>query len=535
MQNIVGTQVHDEILRLLDRAERVVVLVSPFIRPWPELRRALARAVARGVGIEVITRGPRGAPDPAEMGIFEDLEATIREVPGLHLKAYLSEREAIHTSVNLTRESVGKSMESSLRFDRTADADGWSQLFEVWQKTWDDAERAGEGEPMSADSIFLDPRARSDAGDLGAREHHRYCIVCGTTASTDGDIVVCLRCRAGAIAADREPWDVSGSHCARCNGPYRHARPERPFCDGCYRDEQALLARRPARWFVSGASRTIEVWRTERGDRDLLDGAGTASTKAVARRWGVQMSRGGWLRAAFTAATSKPAPLWVAAMPGEGVDVGNLDGVVVERVPTRQLPECREAPSFSTSGARHLAFAAYDEPQSPAFWTSAQPICAWSGDLPRRTDAAGVTTPEWVWRAVLGSRQSFPPGIAVEAGRAHLIVRMELVVPVDLRGRWRQAVDSLLPWLLAGLHSYEEADIREWLGRADPKALERIVGALTSPAPLGPARLIRSQKGTITDLPHRSDRVAAVRVAITEGDKWSVKAEVSTARKVGVH
>lgn len=109
------------------------------------------------------------------------------------------------------------------------------------------------------------------------------------------------------------------------------------------------------------------------------------------------------------------------------------------------------------------------------------------------------------------------------------------MVPVDLRSRWRQAVDSLLPWLLAGLHSYEEADIREWLVRADPKALERIVVALTSPAPLGPAKLIRSQKGTVTDLPHRSDRVAAVRVAITEGDKWSVKAEVSTARKVGVH
>ena len=134
MQNFVGTQVHDEILGLIDRAARIVVLVSPFVRPWPELRRALARAVCRGVSISLITRGPNGGPSTEDLDVFEQLEADVKEVPVRHLKAYLSEKEALHTSVNLTRQSVGKSVESSLLFDREQDAEGWAQVYEIWRK-----------------------------------------------------------------------------------------------------------------------------------------------------------------------------------------------------------------------------------------------------------------------------------------------------------------------------------------------------------------------------------------------------------------
>lgn len=99
------------------------MLVSPFVQMWPELRRALARAVARGVSITLITRGPRGRPRGEDLLVFEELEAKIMEVTALHLKAYLSEREALHTSVNLTRQSLDQSLESSLLFDRKTDRD----------------------------------------------------------------------------------------------------------------------------------------------------------------------------------------------------------------------------------------------------------------------------------------------------------------------------------------------------------------------------------------------------------------------------
>lgn len=94
MQTIVGTRAHDDIVRLIDSAERIVVLISPFIEVWPGLRRAVARAVSRGVHLTVITRGPRG-PSEEDMAVFYELDAEILEVPGLHLKAYLSEKAAL--------------------------------------------------------------------------------------------------------------------------------------------------------------------------------------------------------------------------------------------------------------------------------------------------------------------------------------------------------------------------------------------------------------------------------------------------------
>lgn len=127
MQNIVGTRIHDEILGIIDPAQGGVILVSPFVKMWPELRGAMARAVARGVNLSLITSGPKGGPRDENLAIFSERESEVRVVPDLHLKAYLTEKEAIRTSVNLTRQSVDRSLESSRRFDRGEDPDGWSE------------------------------------------------------------------------------------------------------------------------------------------------------------------------------------------------------------------------------------------------------------------------------------------------------------------------------------------------------------------------------------------------------------------------
>ena len=143
MPVIVSSRIHDDIVGLIDGADRVVVLISPFIEPWPDLVRAVARAVARGVHLTVITRGPWG-PSETAMAAFVELEAEILEVPGLHLKAYLSEKAALDGSVNLTKGSLGRSLDHAKRYERSVHRDGWNDVFEIWQRAVDDHTRVND-------------------------------------------------------------------------------------------------------------------------------------------------------------------------------------------------------------------------------------------------------------------------------------------------------------------------------------------------------------------------------------------------------
>ena len=536
MDSIVGTRIHDEILALIDRAEGGVVLVSPFVKMWPELRRALARAVARGVRVELITRGPNGAPRDEDLAVFADLEAEIKQVPHLHLKAYLSEKEALHTSANLTREALDKALESSLLFRRSEDPQGWNSVCEIWHKTLDDLERVDRWDPGEFELRLTETlRARADRGDEVARKEHRYCISCGNTASNEADQVVCLRCRAAAIAADRDPDDVRGGRCARCNGAWRLGSVSKPFCDGCYRAELSAYARRPARWYVHGTTGTIEAWTRLDGQKGSHVGLHQDAANAVARRWDVLMKRGDWLAATLTAATAKPVSLWATALPDSRLLTEALAGVVIERVPTKATPLCKDLPDFPRQQALHVAFATLAASPTTTYWASTRVVAAWDTALPRHDDPKQLAAPGWLLRMMLAPRKQLATLDTVDPGRSHVSIDLVLAMPADLRTRWREAAGWFIQVLLSALHSYEAQDVRSWLAGAEPKTLDTIVADLGGPAPFGPAKLIRDARGQVRDVPHRSDRLAAIRVKVEPGDGWHVKAAVSTVKPLPVN
>ncbi|MDP2314365.1 MAG: hypothetical protein Q8P41_15800 [Pseudomonadota bacterium] len=77
--------------------------------------------------------------------------------------------------------------------------------------------------------------------------------------------------------------------------------------------------------------------------------------------------------------------------------------------------------------------------------------------------------------------------------------------------------------------------MRQWLKQGAPKTVDAIVRSLTGPAPLGPAGMSRSHQGKIEDLPHRSDRVVAVRVQLRTSEGWHLKAAIHKAKKLPIH
>lgn len=96
-----------QVLTLVERADSYAVMVTAYLDPWPNLELVLRQATARGVAVHVITRTCDDTHhDKArrQKGIdsVRALGATAHEVEWLHAKLYLSEKEAIVASLNLT-------------------------------------------------------------------------------------------------------------------------------------------------------------------------------------------------------------------------------------------------------------------------------------------------------------------------------------------------------------------------------------------------------------------------------------------------
>ena len=535
MQTIVSSRIHDEIIGLIDRSKQFVFLISPFVRTWPDFDRALARAVSRGVTIMLATRGPKDGPKDHELAVFGELEIPIFEVPHLHGKGYLSERAAIHTSANLTADSLGKSIENALLYDRQGDDEGWCSVFETWQKTLDDGKRATEVECSLADALTLDLRTRAERGDEAAREDHRFCISCGSTASNDGEQIVCVKCRAKAIAKDLDPYAVSGRHCTRCNAGYARSSVERPLCDPCYRYSVERYRNRAVGWYVSGQPGSVRCWWSLAGKARIGNAIPGAVVAAVTRRWWALMPKTKWLTGTITSSLRTPLPLWTVAVPAAELPLDALDGLILERVPGTRVPECRDLAGLDAEHAAHLVYQAHKEPPKAEHWMSDDHLAVWDLPLSRHKDPRKFAAADWVLRTLLVARKSFVEGRLLDPSRSHLMLGIEIGIPKEFRARWREPVRFLLELMLASLHAFDEQEIREWLGRASPKTLVEVVAVLAGPAPFGPALMMRSPAGKIRDLPQRPDRVASITVRLKTTDEWHFRGAVLVGKKLPVN
>ncbi len=98
-----------QVQALLERAESHAVLVTPYIDLWPSLELVMRQTVARGVALHVVTRSKdethfekHEGRRTSSLDRTKALGATLHEVDWLHTKLYLSEKEAIVSSFNLT-------------------------------------------------------------------------------------------------------------------------------------------------------------------------------------------------------------------------------------------------------------------------------------------------------------------------------------------------------------------------------------------------------------------------------------------------
>ncbi|WP_158501861.1 phosphatidylserine/phosphatidylglycerophosphate/cardiolipin synthase family protein [Vitiosangium sp. GDMCC 1.1324] len=107
-------QISAGVLSLIKSAEQRLVLVTPYLKPWNHLRDAILDKAREGLEVSLIVRADELEKAEPFLRLFAEAGVVVLALERLHAKLYLSDSEAIHTSMNLLETSALNSWESAI-------------------------------------------------------------------------------------------------------------------------------------------------------------------------------------------------------------------------------------------------------------------------------------------------------------------------------------------------------------------------------------------------------------------------------------
>lgn len=231
MQIIHGMNLHTSVIELTDRAQKYLVLITPYFLPWVQLEESLKRAVTKGVNTTLLLRGGKDRADQERNARAAQLgNVRMKFLRRLHAKIYISESEAILTSMNLLKSSALDSWEVGIHLQLPQDNDAYEQTVKA---AADLIDRAIEGEKVE----------QAVGGPLSMRaSHSKTSPEMRKWMEAAGMVPTARRTKKKAApkkAAPKKPAPktrrkaVSKGVCIRCGDPIK-LNPERPYCKECY-------------------------------------------------------------------------------------------------------------------------------------------------------------------------------------------------------------------------------------------------------------------------------------------------------------
>lgn len=242
MDVLSSTDISREVLALIEGAQQVLILVSPYFDPWERLTTEIKRAANRpGAKVVLLLRGGDDRAKQEEKA--RDLvSAGVKVIflSRLHAKVYISESQAIVTSMNLLKSSALDSWELAIRAHARQDAALFNEIVKhtkgLLDRAKDEQEIAAKSKTASATATLSEmaevarhagsrpvvPRARAKTG---------HCIRCGVGVVFNPERPLCGDCF--KAWAKYENPDYKESHCHGC-GKERSTTFARPLCKPCW-------------------------------------------------------------------------------------------------------------------------------------------------------------------------------------------------------------------------------------------------------------------------------------------------------------
>ncbi|MCK6502763.1 phospholipase D-like domain-containing protein [Myxococcota bacterium] len=235
MEVLSSTDISREVLSLIEGSRQFLLLISAYFDPWDRLSTEIKRAATRpGLKVLLLLRGGDDQKKHAEKATdLERVGVKVQYLTRLHAKVYISESQAIVTSMNLVKASALDSWEIAIRIDRDKDGEAYAEV----------VKHAKELLTRSRDETTIAGRAKADAqvdslaslftpGNLGAVAKVVEALV-GATSSGSGPMKkskAATRKTSGA----RKSAAPTGT-CIRC-GDDIALNPDKPLCGSCYKE-----------------------------------------------------------------------------------------------------------------------------------------------------------------------------------------------------------------------------------------------------------------------------------------------------------
>ena len=219
----VDEQIGPAILSIFDKADKDVVLISPWIKLWGHAEAAMQRAKGKGKRVRCLVReGPDGAK-PEQVRALLALGAEVFTVPDLHAKIYMNESMVVMGSMNFYNHSAENSREIAIVINdvasRKAVRDYVNDRLVPVAKPWSE-NRA----PAPAPPSYVGRRGSET--ELGA------CIRCARPADFNTDKPLCPHCYESW--AEHQNPDYPEKYCHSC-GKRKSVTYAKPLCSSCYK------------------------------------------------------------------------------------------------------------------------------------------------------------------------------------------------------------------------------------------------------------------------------------------------------------
>lgn len=93
--------INSHLLELIEKSEKYLVLVSPYLKLWGHLETQLENSIKRGVDVKVYYRSSEEKKYKTTYDKLTKMGLKVYKIDTLHSKLYLSEKEGLMTSMNL--------------------------------------------------------------------------------------------------------------------------------------------------------------------------------------------------------------------------------------------------------------------------------------------------------------------------------------------------------------------------------------------------------------------------------------------------
>ena len=244
MDVLSSTDISREVLALIEGAKQVLILVSPYFDPWERLTTEIKRAANRpGMKVVLLLRGgddrAKQEEKARELGT---VGVKIVFLARLHAKVYISESQAIVTSMNLLKSSALDSWELAIRAHAKQDTVLFNEVVAhtkgLMDRAKDEHEIASKVRTASsvASLAAMVDGARSAAPPKKAapargRAKVGHCIRCGDDVAFNTDRPLCAGCF--KAWAKYENPEYKEKHCHSC-GKERSTSLAKPLCKPCW-------------------------------------------------------------------------------------------------------------------------------------------------------------------------------------------------------------------------------------------------------------------------------------------------------------